>query len=170
MLLVVHPAIGAVLVAEAIFESLLAYIEQRVHLRLDTLEVVGVHVLPPEIWIVEILVGGVAEQVLDVVADEGRREVVFGLEAVDHGRRRGQEARRAFLRRSFGVLVALAGGGVESLLNDGLDRGPVGARAQQFRKRRSCLCGVVFRSGHCPAVSAHVNLPVEVQCSAGKLH
>jgi hypothetical protein len=40
--------------------------------------------------IVEIFAGGIAEQPRDVVADEGRREIAPGLEAVDH-RRRGIE-------------------------------------------------------------------------------
>jgi hypothetical protein len=48
------------------------------------------HALAPELGIVEIFAGGIAEQPCDVVADEGRRELALGLETIDH-RRRGIE-------------------------------------------------------------------------------
>lgn len=86
MLLVIHPAKGAVLAPEAIFDRVGAFLEQIVHLGLDPLEVVGVNVLAPEVRIVEIFAWGIAEEPRDVVADGRRGEIAFGLEAVDHRR------------------------------------------------------------------------------------
>jgi hypothetical protein len=86
VLLVIDPAIGTVLAAEAIFERVLTFLEQIADLGLDPREIFGVHALAPEIGIVEIFADGIAEQARDVVADEDRREIVLGLEAVDHSR------------------------------------------------------------------------------------
>ncbi|MGZ8400477.1 MAG: hypothetical protein ACXWVI_04155 [Methyloceanibacter sp.] len=49
MLLVVHPAISAVLLAEAIFGDVLAGLEQYVHLGFDTRQILRMHPLAPEI-------------------------------------------------------------------------------------------------------------------------
>ena len=84
MLLVVHPAIRAVLLAEAIFDDVFAGLEQHVHLGFDARQILRVHPLAPEIRVLEIFGCGVAEQPRDVFADEGRREIALGLEAVDH--------------------------------------------------------------------------------------
>ena len=90
VLLVADPAIGAVLLAEPVFGEMLTGLEQPRLLGLEGLEIVGMDVPPPEIGVLEIFVGAVAEQAVDVVADEGGGEIAAGLEAVDH-RRRGAE-------------------------------------------------------------------------------
>ena len=83
MLLVIHPAISAVLAPERVFERLLAGLEELADLRLDAGEILGMDMITPEIRIAEILGGLIAEQARDVLADEDRREIVPRLEAVD---------------------------------------------------------------------------------------
>ena len=56
-------------------------------LGLDGREVLGVDVVAPEVGVLQIFLRAIAEQPLDVLADEGRRVVAARLEAVDHGRR-----------------------------------------------------------------------------------
>ncbi|MEZ5828985.1 MAG: hypothetical protein R3D01_11705 [Hyphomicrobiales bacterium] len=53
MLFVVHPAIGAVVATKAVFQRLMARIERVVHLGIDTLQVVWMNALAPEIRVVE---------------------------------------------------------------------------------------------------------------------
>jgi hypothetical protein len=93
MLVVIHPAIGAVLAAKAIFERVLAVLEKLGDLGLDALKIVRVDALAPEIRIVEIFARTVAEQLLDIGADEGGGVIAARLEAVDH-RGRGAEQLR----------------------------------------------------------------------------
>jgi hypothetical protein len=62
------------------------------------------YVVAPKIGVFQIFLGAVAEQPLDVLADEGRSVIVLGLERVDHGRRALQERRQA---RAGGVLRLL---------------------------------------------------------------
>ena len=78
------------MLAEAIFDGVVARFEQHVHLGFDARQILGMHPLAPEIRIFEIFGSRVAEQPRDVLADEGRREIALGLEAVDH-RGRGIE-------------------------------------------------------------------------------
>ena len=84
MLLVAHPAIGTVLLAEAIFGEMLAGPEQLDLLRLDLGEIVGMHMAPPEIRVLQIFIGAVAQHQLDAGADEGGREIAGRGETVDH--------------------------------------------------------------------------------------
>jgi hypothetical protein len=106
------------------------------------------HALAPEIRIVEIFTHGVAEQARDVVADEDRGEIVFGLEAVDHSRRRAEQARQLYLCRgfdrsemltlSFFVLARCFG---QDTLDDVGHFSGIGAGLEHFSKcRGSNLC------------------------------
>ena len=99
MLLVAHPAIGAVLLAEAIFGGVPVALEQESLLGFHGCHVVGMHAGAPELGILEIFVGAIAEQPLDILADESRRIVAARLEAVDH-RGRGIEQKRKPLARA----------------------------------------------------------------------
>ena len=49
MLLVTDPAVGAVLLPEAVFGGVLAVLEELGLLGFDSGEIVGVHPLPPEV-------------------------------------------------------------------------------------------------------------------------
>ena len=148
VLLVIDPAIGAILAAEAIFERLLTRIEQIGHLGVDALDVIGMDVLVPEPGIAEIFFRRVAEQHPNIVADEGRGEIVAGLEAVDDGGRGGEQARGACLRRRVRFGVPRAGGRFDRLLDDGLHRHRVGVRPQQRRERSHRRLGGVLRCAH----------------------
>ena len=89
-LLVVHPAIGAILAAEAVLDSVDAILKETSDLRLNARQVVGVDAVAPEGRVIEVFARLVAEDALDIVADEGRAEIVARLEAVDYGWRRAQ--------------------------------------------------------------------------------
>ena len=106
-MLIAHPAIGAVLAAEAVLGEMLAVAEQLDLLRFDLGQVVWMHACPPEIRVLEILVGAVAQHMRDVGADEGRGEIAAGTEAINHRRCRAEqerESRACFLSRGFGLL------------------------------------------------------------------
>ena len=85
-LLVVHPAIGAILAAKAILHRVDPVLEEFGYGFLDAGEIVGVDPVAPEGRVLQILRGRVAEHVDDVVADEGRSKIAGRLEAVDHRR------------------------------------------------------------------------------------
>ena len=106
--LVADPAVAAVLLAEAVFAAEPLLLEQaRIGLE-DARAVLGMDAALPEIRALEVLLALVAEQVLDVLADEGRREIAGGLEAVDHRRRAGEQVLDALAGRgaaSFGLLA-----------------------------------------------------------------
>ncbi|ODR95033.1 hypothetical protein AUC70_04615 [Methyloceanibacter stevinii] len=93
VLLVVHPAIGAVLVTEAVFDGQIPRLEESLQIGVEALEVVGMNALAPEAGIAEIVSRRVAEQTFDIVADEGGSEVVARLEGVKHRGRGGEQAR-----------------------------------------------------------------------------
>src|SRR5262249_61318279 len=96
MLLVFHPAIGAVLAAKPIFQSVDAVFEGARNLGLDSRKVFGVDSGPPEIGILEIFTRVVPKHSLDVVADKCGSERSPRLEAVDHGGGRNpQNAQKA---------------------------------------------------------------------------
>ena len=61
VLLVAHPAIGAVLLAEAVFGEMLARLEQLRLLRLDLGKIVGMDVGAPEVRVLQIFLGAVAQ-------------------------------------------------------------------------------------------------------------
>ena len=67
------------------------------------------HAAPPEIGILQILLGLVAEPVPNVLADEGRPEVAGRLEAVDHRRCRDKQMHQTVLRRHQRLAELLAG-------------------------------------------------------------
>jgi hypothetical protein len=134
--------------AEAIFDHLLAFLEQIADLGLDAREVVGMHALAPEIRIVEILAWRIAEQAPDVVADEDRREIVLGLEAVDHGWGSAEQACELHLCRGLDLGEMLAVYffllarcfGQDTLYDVGHFSG-IGTGVQHFSKRgNSNLC------------------------------
>ena len=56
-------------------------------LGLDRGQILRVNVAPPEIGVLQIFLGAVAEQALDILADEGGGVIVLGLEAVNYRRR-----------------------------------------------------------------------------------
>src|SRR6516164_7232138 len=153
VLLVIDPTIGAILAAEAVFDRLLALLEQIADLGLDAREVVGMHAHTPEIRIVEILAGQIAEQAPDVVADEGRREIVLSLEAVDHGRGSAEQARKLYLYRGLGEMLVLyffllaRCFGQDTLYDVGLFSG-LGTGFQHFSKRSSSNLCVFSWGGH----------------------
>ena len=60
-LFVTHPAIGAVLAAETVFEHVLPVLELTRNLALYTLKIVRMYPLAPEICVLKIFVWGVAE-------------------------------------------------------------------------------------------------------------
>jgi hypothetical protein len=108
MLLVVDPGIGAVLAAEAIFDRVLAFLEQISDLGLDARKILRVHALAPEIGILEIFARGIAEQPRDVLAHKQWREIIPGLEAVDHHRGGVEQACKLHLRRGLNLGEMLA--------------------------------------------------------------
>ncbi len=93
ILLVAHPDVIAVALAEAVLRSVAALLEELALLGLDRSEILRVHIAAPEIGVLEILLRAIAEQALDVLADEGRGVVVLRLEAVDHRRRAFEQSR-----------------------------------------------------------------------------
>ncbi len=90
MLLVVHPAIGAILAAKAILHRMDPVLEERGYGVLDAGQIAGVDAAAPKGWIFQILGRRVAEHTDDIVADKSRCEIAGRLEAIDHHRRRAQ--------------------------------------------------------------------------------
>lgn len=90
MLLVADPAVGAVLPAKAVFESVGPVSEKSRNLGLDAGQIVRVDAFAPEIRILEILPRFVTKQSPNVFADEGRFETTGCVEGVDD-RRRGRQ-------------------------------------------------------------------------------
>ena len=86
MLIIVHPAIGAILAAKAILHRVHSILEECGYYLFDPGQIVGMHTLAPEGGIFQIFGWRVAEHVDNIVADEGRRKIAGGLEAVDHRR------------------------------------------------------------------------------------
>ena len=112
MLLVVHPAVGAVVPEEPVLDRVAALLKQQGGLGLHGRDVVGMHAAPPEVRVLQILLRLVAEPVPDVLADEGRCEIARRLVAVDHRRCRRQEMHEAVLRGHQCLAQLLAGGDV----------------------------------------------------------
>src|SRR5690349_7919423 len=67
VLIVVHPAIGAILAAEAIFDRLPVSLKEGSNLGLDARKVLGVNPFAPEVRIFEIFAGTIAKQALNIV-------------------------------------------------------------------------------------------------------
>ena len=88
---VADPAVAAVLLAEAVFAAEAPLLEQARIVAQDARAVLGMDAALPEIRAVEVFLAVVPEQVLHVLADEGRRVVAGCLEAVDHRRRAGEQ-------------------------------------------------------------------------------
>jgi hypothetical protein len=132
-----------------------AVLEQARHLTLDLRKVLGVNALAPEVGIVQIFAWGVAEQPLDIGADEGRGEVASGLEAIDHGGRGIEQLRKPLLGSGldlghmlpFFFLVLARRLGQDTLDDVGYAFG-IGAGWQHFTKRRRCNLGVFSRRCH----------------------
>ena len=146
MLLVVDPAIRAVLAAEAVFERVLACIEKLCDLSLDPRKVVGMNVLAPEIRIAEIFRRCVAEQAGDVVADKGRGEIVPRLETVDHRWRGIEQPCEPRLGRTFHVgqmkplsFPVLARRVGQDTLDDVGDFAGIGSGFQHLSKREAAI-------------------------------
>jgi len=92
-LLVADPDIVAVALAEAVLGGVAALLEELRLLGLDQGEILGMDVVAPEIGVLQIFLRAIAEQALDVLADEGRRIIAARLEAVDHGGRGFEQCR-----------------------------------------------------------------------------
>ena len=149
MLVVVHPAIGAVLAAKAILDGAPALFEQACHLALDPWQILGMDVPAPEVRIFEIFARRVAKQALDIVADEGRGEIALGVERIDHrgggieqprqpNLGRGRD-RRYMLALPFFVLTRRVG---QNTLDYVCHILGIGAGRQHFTKRRGSNLGV----------------------------
>jgi hypothetical protein len=93
ILLVADPDIVAVLPAEPVFGGVTAFLEQPRLLGFDGGEILRMDVVAPEIGMLEIFFRAIAEQPLDVLADEARRVVAARFEAIDHSRRALQQDR-----------------------------------------------------------------------------
>src|ERR1700722_2277070 len=81
------PTITAILLQKSILGRVPAVLEQLARLSFHRGDLIRVHATPPEIGALQVLVGLVTEPVLDVLTDEGRREISRRPVAVDHGRR-----------------------------------------------------------------------------------
>ena len=134
---------------------MIAGLEEYVHLGLDTRKVVRMHALAPEIRIVEIFAGGIAEQPRDVVADEGRREIAPGLEAVDHRRRGIEQPGQPGRCRGFDLsqiltlfVFALTRCVGQDTLDDFGHFSGVSAVSQHFTKGGGSNLGVFSGRGH----------------------
>jgi hypothetical protein len=155
MLVVVHPAIGAVFAPEAIFDRVVALFEQGVHFALDARKIIGMHALTPEIRVFEIFASGISEQPHDVLADKARREIALCLEAIDYRRRGFEQPGQSGRGRSFDfsqmlalVLVSLARRVGQDTLEDIGHFARIGAGWQHFTKRRGSNLGVFSGRGH----------------------
>jgi hypothetical protein len=155
MLLVVHPAIGAVLLAEAVFDDVLAGLEQYVHLGFDTRQILRMHPLAPEIRVVEIFGSRVAEQPRDVLADEGRGKIAPSPRSCRSRRVRIEQPGEARRGRGFDVgdmpalfFVVLAGCVGQDTLDDIGNGAGIGAGSQHFIKRGGGFLGVFSGRGH----------------------
>jgi len=93
ILLVADPDIVAVALAEAVLGGVPSLLEQLRLLGLDQGEILRVNVVAPEIGVLKIFLRAIAEQPLDILADEGWRIVAARLEAVDHGGRGLEQGR-----------------------------------------------------------------------------
>jgi hypothetical protein len=162
MLLVVDPTIRAVLLAEAIFDDVLAGLEQLVHLGFDARQILRMHPLAPEIRVFEIFGRGITEQPRNVLADKGRREIALGLEAVDHRGRGIEQPGEPRCRRGFDVsdvqtlvFVMFACCVRQDTLNDIGHFAGIGAGLQHLTKRGGSFLSV-FSGGHGAIMSFEV--------------
>src|SRR5262249_2338593 len=85
--LIADPAVVAFLPAESVFDAETAVLYEAGIFLKDTGAVVRMDAAQPEIRALEIFLAIVAKQVLDVLADEGRRIVAGRFVAVEHRRR-----------------------------------------------------------------------------------
>src|SRR3954447_7420820 len=104
-LAVLDPAVGPVLAAEAVLAGAAPRLEEAGGAGLRAREVVGGDALAPEAGALEVLARLVAEQALDVGADEGGRVVAAGAEAVEHGGRGVEQGGQALRRPGGGVAL-----------------------------------------------------------------
>ncbi|MFO7477299.1 MAG: hypothetical protein R6X03_02935 [Methyloceanibacter sp.] len=134
---------------------MLATLEQCAHLGLEARQVIGVHALTPEIGVVEIFTGRVAEQPRDILADEGRREIALGFETVDHRRggieQPGQSGRCGGLDLDhmtalLFLLLAVCVG--QNTLDDIRNPAGIVAVPQHLSKRRGSDLGGFSRGRH----------------------
>ena len=164
-LLVVHPAPAAVLLEEAVLNRVLAFPEQLHGLGFHGGEVVRVDATSPEVRAFQILARLVAQQVLDVLADEGRGEIAKGLVAVDDRARRGQEMNQPVLGGHRDLAQLLAGRHVlqAPTTSTGLpaaSRSSCSSSLISNRRRPSCGSGT-HRSGAPPAGARTRPIPAE---------
>ena len=174
MLLVAHPAIMTVLLAEAVFGGVPVAFEQECLLRLDRIDVVGMHAGAPEVRILEIFVRAIAEQALDVLADEGRRVVAARLEAVDHRRRAIEQERKPLAGAVLGLLGGLARADVAPRADHlrrraRARRGRDAARRSPSNRSRPCLPEAIFdrRAGPC---SNRASISASMRGRSSRMH
>src|SRR5262245_40754405 len=101
-LLIVDPAVASVLPEKTIFDRVRALLEQVDGLSFYRGQIIGMHAAAPEIRIFQVFAGFVTQSLLDVLADECRREIPGRLVAIDHGRCRRQQTADAVLRKDQG--------------------------------------------------------------------
>ena len=88
---------------------MVAFAEQLDRLRLDDGQILGMNGAPPEIRTFQVFPRLVAEHVLDVLTDEGRREIARGLVTVDHRRHRSEQVQQSVLGGDCHLAQLLAG-------------------------------------------------------------
>jgi hypothetical protein len=102
LLLIVDPAIASVFLEKPIFHRVRAPLEQANGFSLYRAEIIRVYAAAPKIRIFQVLVGFVAQALLNILADECRREIARRLVAINYGRRRRQQTPDSILRKDQG--------------------------------------------------------------------
>src|SRR5262249_61464566 len=106
--LITDPAVIAVLLEKPVLDGMTASPQQSTLLPYTTLFRSGMYAAPPEIRALEVIARLIAQQIFDVLADEGRSKVACGLETVDDRRRRGEQTLDLRSRLRPGLFVGLA--------------------------------------------------------------
>src|SRR5690606_28237351 len=140
---VADPAVAAVLLAEAVLDREAAVLEEPPVIVLDPGQVLRVNALAPEIRAFEVLLARIAEQLLDVPADEGRRVIARRPEAVDHGRRAREKMLDALMRGGCRLLRRPPLGDVAPRADD-LDRLTVRVADQMLDVLHPAVAAVAF--------------------------
>ncbi len=103
LLAIFHPEIGALRTADAILDRALVALEHPVDPFIDARHVFGMNPIPPKVWVLEILPGGAAKQLVDALAHIGRVVVAARHPAIKNGGRSVEQAREVDVRRGLDV-------------------------------------------------------------------
>ena len=107
LLAVMHPEIGAVRTADAIFDRPRVALVRSLNPGVDARNIIRMNVVAPKMRIGEIFAGAAAEQAIDAVADKGRLVIALRRAAVDNGRRGVQKPAEMSMRRGLNIGDAL---------------------------------------------------------------